>query len=455
MQGFFCGCDLTEPFTPRAVLFYIMSKLTLFWHRRDFRLEDNAGLYHALKNEENVQPLFVFDCHILDSLEDLDDARVTFIYNQTKALKDAYRKQGADLWVFYGSPLEVFRKLCSENQVKAVYTNRDYEPYAKKRDAELESFLNEQGSTFKTFKDHVIFEKEEITKDDGQPYTIYSPYANKWKAKLSDFQLKKYPVITYFSSLRKAPLSPLITLAEMGFKPSQTNFPKKDIPQIILENYHQTRDIPSLPGTSRLSIHLRFGTISIRKLVAVARNVNQKYLSELIWRDFYQSIIYHFPDSINKAFKPVYDNVEWLNDEVAFDCWCKGKTGYPFVDAGMRELNTTGFMHNRARMITASFLTKHLLIDWRWGEAYFASKLLDFELASNVGGWQWAAGSGCDAAPYFRVFNPLLQAEKFDPQRLYIKKWIPEIDTKNYPKPIIDHKFARNRALEAYKKALQ
>lgn len=432
-----------------------MSPITIFWHRRDLRIHDNAGLYHALKSNYSGLPIFIFDRNILDKLEDKADARVSFIYQQLQELKAQYEKLGTTLLVFYGKPEEVWKDILKKYLVKEVYCNRDYEPYAQERDKSVFDFLATKNISFKGYKDHVIFEKNEVLKDDGKPYTVYTPYSKKWKAKLNEFYLKPYPVEKYLSNLFRTDSQKLISLEEMGFKPTTISFPDKTAREEIIKNYHVTRDLPAVKGTSRLSAHLRFGTISIRELTSTAKALNEKYLNELIWRDFYQAIIFHFPHTVNKAFKPDYDRIHWLNNENEFKAWCEGKTGYPIVDAGMRELNATGFMHNRVRMIVASFLTKHLIIDWRWGEAYFANKLLDFELASNVGGWQWAAGCGVDAAPYFRVFNPALQTEKFDKELKYIKQWVPEYGTAAYPKPIVEHKMARERVLITYKKALQ
>ena len=430
--------------------------MILFWHRRDLRIDDNAGLYRALKKGQPVQPIFIFDKAILDELPK-DDQRVVFIYEQIEVLKQAYQKLGSDLVVFYDYPLEVFKKLItsSEFNFDTVITNRDYEPYAQKRDQEIFNLLQLHNIRFEGTKDHVIFEKDEIVKDDGLPYKVYTPYAKKWKEKLNPFYIKCYPVENYTNNLvqLKNKLE-LISLENMGFNSENLNtFPPKKLDKNVVMNYHEQRDFPAIKGTSRLSVHLRFGTISIRKLVQQA-HVNEKYLNELIWRDFYQMILYHFPHTVNKSFKPEYDAIVWENDEHQFKKWCEGKTGYPIVDAGMRELNATGFMHNRVRMVVASFLTKHLLIDWRWGEAYFAEKLLDFELASNVGGWQWAASCGVDAQPYFRVFNPYTQQEKFDPDFKYIKKWVLEYGTDSYPKPIVVHKTARLKAIEHYKRSL-
>jgi deoxyribodipyrimidine photo-lyase len=429
---------------------HISENVCIFWFRRDLRFEDNAGLYYALKEQGTVLPIFIFDTHILDALQDKRDPRVEFIHQSLLLLQSDLEKHGSSLAVLHGDPVEIYRQL----PVKKIYTNRDYEPYAKARDGKIEKMLAARGGVFRSFKDHVIFEMDEVVKEDGDPYTVFTPYSRKWKNKLTSFFLTYYPVRRYAQHLLKIKPLPLPSLEEIGFEKSSLAFPPRVIKQSIIEKYDQQRNFPSKPGTSRLSVHLRFGTVSIRKLAKLAQQKNDAWLNELIWRDFYQMILHHFPQVVHRAFKPAYDNIQWRNKEDEFQRWCDGTTGYPIVDAGMRELNTTGFMHNRVRMITASFLTKHLLIDWRWGEAYFAKKLLDFDLASNNGGWQWAASSGCDAAPYFRVFNPALQTEKFDPDMEYIKRWVPEYDTPLYPKPIVDHKFARERVLAAYKAGL-
>ena len=431
--------------------------MVLFWHRRDLRIHDNAGLYKALKRGDKVKPIFIFDKEILDDLPK-DDQRVLFIHQEITKLKKAYQDLGSDLTIYYGDPIEVFKRIIEKEipQTTHVFTNRDYEPYALNRDKAIFEYLKSRKIEFIGAKDHVIFEKEEITKDDGKPYKVFTPYMRRWKEKVNDFYLKSYPTKKYtnnLSSFNKT--SAMITLADMGFSNEQKmDFPSVNIDEKIIKDYEKTRDIPALKGTTRMSLHLRFGTVSIRELARIGGK-NEKYLNELIWRDFYQMIIYYFPEIVNKALKPKYDDIPWENDEKKFKKWSEGKTGYPIVDAGMRELNKTGFMHNRVRMIVASFLTKHLLIDWRWGEAYFAKKLLDFELASNAGGWQWAASSGVDAQPYFRVFNPYTQQEKFDKDEKYIKKWIPEYKTSDYPEPIVEHKFARERAINTFKETLK
>lgn len=429
---------------------FVDSSTTICWLRRDIRLQDNAALYFALKENSNVIPLFIFDTEILDSLEDKNDARVNFIHQAVSELKARLEELESSLLVLYGNPIHIFKNL----NPAAVYINRDYEPYARTRDSAIEADLQSRGIQFKTYKDHVILEPTEVLKGDGAPYTIFTPYSRKWKEILKPSHAKSYSVEQYQTNLLKVPPLPLPSLKEIGFNPTQIRFPKRLIKVSTIEKYHQQRDFPAIKGTTRLSAHIRFGTVSIRKLVHVALRKNETWLNELIWREFYQMVLWHFPQVVTHSFKTEYDQINWRNDVEEFTAWCEGKTGYPIVDAGMRELNQTGFMHNRVRMITASFLTKHLLIDWRWGEAYFAKKLLDYDLASNNGGWQWAAGSGSDAAPYFRVFNPWLQAEKFDPRNEYINRWVPEVNTPQYPKPIVDHKLARERALNAYKAVL-
>ncbi len=433
------------------------STVNIFWYRRDLRLHDNAGLYHALKAGEKVLPIFIFDRAILDRLEDKDDRRVAFIHAAIIELQQEIVALGSNLEVFYGFPKDVFAALQTRYSIAGVFTNHDYEPYAKQRDAEIKKLLAEEGIAFHTFKDQVIFEKDEVMKDNGEPYTVFTPYSRKWKEKLTDFYLSTYPVEKYTGNLLPAKKQPVPALEDMGFIDQPYTFPSKELHEEIIKKYGKTRDYPGLDkGTSRLGVHLRFGTVSIREIATIAGKLNATYLNELIWREFYQMILWNFPKvGEGHAFKREYENIEWRNDEDDFARWTSGTTGYPIVDAGMRELNATGFMHNRVRMVVASFLTKHLLIDWRWGEAYFAAKLLDFELASNNGGWQWAAGSGCDAAPYFRIFNPYLQTQKFDKALTYINKWVPELNEFSYPQPMIDHDFARKRALEVYGKALK
>jgi len=431
------------------------SPVNIFWFRRDLRLEDNAGLYHALKQGKPVVPVFIFDKNILDELEDRTDRRVEFIHLSLQQIQAHLILIGSTLDIRYGFPEEVWKQLLKDYKVESVYTNHDYEPYAKKRDADIAVMLKKNNISFHTYKDQVIFEKNEVLKDNAKPYTVFTPYSRKWKAILNEFYLSSFPTEKYFSNFQKQKTKAIPSLAEMNFIPAGKSFPKKEWKDDIIKHYKERRDYPAVAGTSRLSVHLRFGTISIRELAREACKLNETFLNELIWRDFYQMILWHFPHVVDKAFKPEYDNIKWRNNEKDFDAWCKGETGYPIVDAGMRELNTTGFMHNRVRMIVASFLTKHLLIDWRWGEAYFAKKLLDYDLASNNGGWQWAAGSGCDAAPYFRIFNPYLQTQKFDADFKYIRNWVPEFEELTYPRPIVEHEVARKRCLEVYGRALK
>jgi deoxyribodipyrimidine photo-lyase len=429
-------------------------QISIFWFRRDLRLEDNAALYQALKSDFVVLPIFIFDREILDKLTNKKDARVLFIHQEILAIKKRLEKINSSLLIFHGSPIEVFKNLTKNYSIKEVYANRDYEPYAQKRDQEIYQFLTSQNIEFKGKKDQVIFEKNEILKDDQKPYTVFTPYSKKWKSKISDYFLKSYPCEKYFSNFLKCSPFKDLSLEEIGFENFDFIFPNREIDLEIIKRYAENRDFPGVKGTSKISLHLRFGTISVRKVAQIASKISEKFFNEIIWRDFYQMILYHFPHTENKAFKAQYDNIKWLNNIDDYNKWCEGKTGYPIVDAAMRELNSTGFMHNRSRMIVASFLTKHLLIDWRWGERYFAAKLLDYDMASNIGGWQWAAGCGCDAAPYFRIFNPESQAEKFDNDLVYIKKYLPEINTDKYPDPIVDHKFARERCLKVFKNAL-
>lgn len=433
-----------------------MQPLNIFWFRRDLRLYDNAGLYHALKSKNPVLPIFIFDKNILDKLENRADRRVEFIHAALEELQLSLAKMGTSLEVFYSTPLQVFLELISKYKIERVFTNHDYEPYAKERDRAIVQLLNSRGASVHTFKDHVIFEKDEVIKDDGKPYTVFTPYSRRWKAVLKDFHLQAYPTEKYFNNFYQQQLRTIPLLQSLGFEKTSTPFPSKELKEQLVIKYADQRDYPSLSGTSKLGVHLRFGTVSIRQIAKQCQGLSETFLNELIWRDFYQMILWHFPQvGQGKAFKPEYDNIEWRRDNGEFEQWSTGQTGYPIVDAGMRELNETGFMHNRARMIVASFLTKHLLLDWRLGEAYFEEKLLDFDLASNNGGWQWAAGSGCDAAPYFRIFNPYLQTQKFDPKLKYINKWVPELNQFNYPKPIVEHEFARKRCLEVYGKALK
>ncbi|WP_162128280.1 cryptochrome/photolyase family protein [Flavobacterium phycosphaerae] len=427
--------------------------MNLFWFRRDLRLEDNVGLFHALKNSDEVLPIFIFDETILAQLPK-DDARVTFIHKQLEKMQSQLNSIGKSMAVFYGEPFEVFNKILTENNIKTVYTNHDYEPYARKRDLELYHLFQEYDIEFKTSKDQVIFEKSEVVKDDGTPYVVYTPYSKKWKENFKKITLTNYDSENYLNKIA-VHTYPFLSLENIGFEKSSIQVTPYDVSETLIQNYEATRNYPAMNKTSYLGIYFRFGAVSIRKMVAKAiAEKNETFWNELIWREFFMQILWHFPHTTTKSFRDKYDAIRWDNNEALFQKWCDGQTGYPFVDAGMRELNTTGHMHNRVRMIVASFLCKHLLIDWRWGEAYFATKLLDYEQASNVGNWQWAAGSGVDAAPYFRIFNPTEQIKKFDKDLAYIKKWVPELNTLDYPLPIVDHKEARERCLVTYKKAV-
>lgn len=431
--------------------------ISIFWFRRDLRLEDNVGFTAALQSGVPVLPIFIFDKEILDKLPE-DDARVTFIYEQLQQMRDTLEKDhGSTLAFFYDTPKAVFEQLTTTYNIDSVHTNRDYEPYARKRDEQISELLDDNNIEFYTYKDQVIFEKDEIVKNDGLPYVVYTPYKNKWKEtfKTSD-SLAEHNPLDYKSNLIQNEKFPNITLSQMGFVKSEITVPDFIATPGLIEGYEDTRNFPAIKnGTSRLGPHVRFGTVSIRTMVkkAIAQK-NEVYWSELIWREFFMQILWHFPHTKNQAFKPKYDRIQWRNNEEEFEKWKTGQTGYALVDAGMRELNTTGYMHNRVRMLVASFLCKHLLIDWRWGETYFAEKLLDYDMSANVGNWQWAAGSGVDAAPYFRIFNPITQVQKFDKQLDYIQKWVPELQELTYPPMMVDHKMARERCLKTYKEAL-
>jgi deoxyribodipyrimidine photo-lyase len=428
--------------------------VNLCWLRRDLRLLDQAALYHALKSSNPVVPVFVFDTDILNDLDDKHDRRITFIHDVIEGLQEQLSHLGSTLDVFYGSVADAFNHYTNTYNVEAVYTNIDYEPYATKRDAAVAKMLKEKDIKFYQYKDQVIFDRNEILKDNGEPYTVYTPYSKKWRAKLNDFYLRPYPTEKYFHNFHKQKPRKVPALRTLGFAAGERHFPTIKVKDSLIEQYNKTRDFPGIHGTTHYGLHLRFGTISVRELAERAQHLNDTFLGELIWRDFFQTILWHFPHVVHESFKKDYDNIQWRNNETEFQAWCDGETGYPIVDAGMRELNSTGFMHNRVRMITASFLTKHLLVDWRWGEAYFAKKLLDYDLAANNGNWQWAAGCGCDAAPYFRVFNPSIQTEKFDKDLKYVREWVPEFEELTYTRPIVVHEDARKRALDTYKRAL-
>ncbi|SHF92172.1 cryptochrome/photolyase family protein [Chryseobacterium sp. OV279] len=425
-----------------------MSKINIFWFRRDLRLEDNAGLYHALNSGLKVIPVFILDTDILNHLEDKEDKRVDYIHQALDAINQELKNHSSGLKTYHGKPLDIFKNLMNEFEIDTVFCNRDYEPQAIKRDDEVAGFLEKKGIRFSDFKDQVIFEKQDILKNDQSPYTVFTPYSKKWKENLGNIEVYSTD-FSQFSLLKEH--EEILTLEDIGFKKTEIEFTKPTIEKKIVASYHQFRDFPAMDHTTHLGIALRFGTVSVRKCVKFALENNETWLNELIWREFFMQILFHFPYVVNHCFKKKYEDIPWRNNEEEFKAWCEGKTGYPIVDAGMRELNETGFMHNRVRMITASFLTKHLLIDWRWGEAYFATKLLDYDLSANNGNWQWAAGCGCDAAPYFRIFNPEEQTKKFDKDLKYIRKWLPQSYVQ---KPMVEHKFARERALETYKKAL-
>jgi len=429
--------------------------VSVFWFRRDLRLDDNIGFFEALKGNHPVLPIFIFDTEILEKLPQ-NDARVNFIYKTLQDMRSQLQGEyGSSIAIYHGKPIDIFTSLIEEYDVKEVYTNHDYEPYARERDGEIESFLKKQETLFHTYKDQVIFEKDEVVKSDGDPYVVYTPYMRTWKEKFKTIDLKIYYTNSYLDNLIKHSRLPNVSLSDIGFTTSNQKITPYDVTPTLIQEYENTRNFPAEDATSRLGPHLRFGTVSIRKMMkkAIAEE-NEIFWQELIWREFFMQILWHFPDTHKNAFKSKYDRIPWRNNEEEFEKWCEGKTGYPLVDAGMRQLNQTGFMHNRVRMLVGSFLCKHLLIDWRWGEAYFAEKLHDYEMASNVGNWQWVAGSGVDAAPYFRIFNPTSQIKKFDKDYKYIKKWVPEYQESSYPEPMVDHKSARERCLKTYKEAL-
>ena len=432
-------------------------KLSIFWFRRDLRLEDNRGLFTALKEAEEVLPIFIFDEDILKELPE-DDARVSFIHQKLEELRSQLQSEfSAGISLYYGSPKEVIKSLSETHDLETVYTNRDYEPYALSRDKEIGNWLASKNIDFRTFKDQVIFEKDEVVKADGTPYVVYTPYMRNWKSNFNKSRdLETYPSENLLHKFVKDEDLPHLSLKDIGFKPSSIKVENYVLNPNLIKNYEATRNFPSIAGgTSRLGPHLRFGTLSIRSVIKKALSEqNEVFWNELIWREFFMQILWHFPHTVNRSFKPKYDRIQWRNQLEEFERWKKGETGYALVDAGMRELNATGYMHNRVRMLVASFLCKHLLIDWRWGEAYFAEKLLDYEMASNVGNWQWAAGSGVDAAPYFRIFNPMTQVDKFDKKGEYIHKWVPELQELTYPPKMVDHKMARERCLRVYKEAL-
>ena len=427
-------------------------KVVLFWFRRDLRLEDNTGLSRALASGYPVVPVFIFDTDILGRLEDKYDRRVDYIHQALTTLNQELQQSQSGLETFHGCPQDAFKTWIQQYEVQAVYCNRDYEPKATKRDQHIKELLAAEGIPLYDYKDQVIFDRSEVLKQDNTPYTVYTPYAKKWRSLLKPVHLNEQKVeVAHF---RKTSANKIPGLQDLGFIKTDLNFEAPKLDPAVIDHYDQYRDFPALQGTTLLGIALRFGTISIRKCVAFAQQHNEVWLSELIWREFFMQILFHFPRVVSQSFKTQYDFIEWRNNEEEFARWCNGTTGYPIVDAGMRQLNQTGFMHNRVRMIVASFLCKHLLIDWRWGEAYFAQKLNDYDLAANNGNWQWAAGCGCDAAPYFRIFNPYTQTLKFDKELKYLKTWNPDFDQQLTP-PVVIHEAARERALKTYKKALE
>lgn len=424
-------------------------KVSVFWFRRDLRLEDNTALHKALTSGLPVLPLFIFDENILKELKK-NDARVSFIYQTLSKINEKLNQRGSSLLCLKGDPVKVWKEITDRFEIADVYTNKDYEPYAIERDSKIKIELGNKGIQFYSYKDQVIFEENEVVKDDGKPYTVFTPYKNKWLRFFNNEPVKPIastPFENLFTSRFAFP-----SLSEIGFESSSIKVQDFDLSN--LSRYSENRNLPAKDSTSYLSPHLRFGTISPRQVIAKLTKSDETFLSELIWREFFMQILHHFPKVVNHNFKSKYDGIKWRNNEEEFRRWCEGKTGYPMVDAGMQQLNQTGFMHNRVRMVTAGFLCKHLLIDWRWGEAYFAEKLLDYELSSNNGNWQWAAGTGCDAAPYFRIFNPIEQLKKFDKDFAYVKKWIPEYGSSDYPEPMVEHKMARDRALKTYKLGL-
>ncbi len=426
--------------------------IAIHWFRRDLRLTDNTALNAALTSGLPVLPVFIFDEKILKLLKIKNDARVTFIHDTLLKLDAELRKRGSMLYVFFGDPERIWHELLLRFDVQGVWCNEDYEPYARERDTTVAGLLKKSGVDFNTFKDHVVFAPHEVLKDDGKPYNVFTPYSRRWLSAFAETPPG------YESAVAKGRFEPFdpeqqnVTLEQIGFERSSIVVPAPSMNTEVISHYAETRDIPALPGTSRLGVHLRFGTISIRQLALVAAELSQKFLGELIWREFYQMIIWYYPQTTKKPFRAIYDKLKFPGSESDFKKWTRGETGYPLVDAGMRELVTTGFMHNRVRMVAASFLTKHLLCDWRWGEHFFAQHLLDFELASNVGGWQWSAGIGVDAAPYFRIFNPSEQQKKFDPQGEYVKRWLADDNFFGTAArtPIVDHKVARERCLKFF-----
>ncbi len=431
-----------------------MEEIAVFWFRRDLRIDDNLGLYQALKSGFKVLPVYIFDPEIWSRYTDVDNRQLHFIRNAVYQLKQELIDLNSDLLVFEDLPPVVFQNLINEYNVKMVFANEEFDPFSIQRDRKISEFLNSNGITLNLFTDHLIHKPGVILKPDRSPYTIFTPFSKQWKLALKDQNLVPFPVTSLISNL----YTPKKVSNFKKLKTQQTILSpiNREIPTEIIQTYDATRDFPAIHnGTSQLGVHLRFGTISIRKLVSIALQLNIQFLNELIWREFFMHILFHFPYVIDGAFKSKYNNIHWQNNELEFENWCLGNTGVPIVDAGMRQLIQTGFMHNRVRMIVASYLVKHLLIDWRWGEAYFAQKLIDYELSANNGNWQWVAGTGCDAAPYFRIFNPFRQQERFDPTFEFVKLWVPEYQTEEYKKRFVtDLKKAAERCINVYKTSI-
>ena len=427
--------------------------MVIFWFRRDLRLDDNHALFKALKSGYDVLPIFIFDSNITNKLNQ-NDHRLNYINNVLDGLNKRLSENKKKIYIYKGNPIEIISKLIIKLKIKEIYLNKDYEPYARDRDDKIEKLCVANNVSYNSFKDHVIFEEDQIVKKDGTPYVVYTPYSRKWIEKFQSNQLDSYPselnLGGFVDSDKIREVNYLMDFEKNIISPKTYNLNKD-----VIDKYEETRNFPALDSTSRIGVNLRFGTVSTRKIVKTSsERSNNTFLKELIWREFFIQILWHFPHTTEKSFKDKYERIEWRNDMDDFKLWCDGKTGYPIVDAGMNQLNKTGFMHNRLRMVVGSFLCKHLLIDWRLGEKYFADKLFDYEQASNVGNWQWVAGCGVDAAPYFRIFNPEEQQKKFDKELQFIKKWIPNYDKDNYINKIVDHKFARERCLNTYKKAL-
>ena len=430
-------------------------KISAFWFRRDLRLIDNHGLYEAIKSGKKVLCFFIFDRNILNGLPDKKDARIHFIFQQVRQLKLQLNNIGSDLMIAYDYPDKAWIKWITQFDIETIFLNRDYEPYAVQRDDLLNEICHKKGIILKAYKDHVLFEKSEVLKEDQTTYTVFTPYSKIWKNKYHQIENSQFQKEANFSNLLKVSPFLIPELADIGFEKTNVFYTKPTVDITTIQEYEKTRNIPALEqGTSMMSVHLRFGTVSIRELASIAQQHNEQWLNELIWREFFMSILMHFPKVESQSFKKQYDEIQWRNNEDEFAAWCEGRTGFPIVDAGMRQLNQTGLMHNRVRMIAASFLCKDLLIDWRWGEAYFAQKLLDYDLSANNGNWQWAAGCGCDAAPYFRIFNPTNQTKQYDPELIYVKRWVKDLNDFTYPQPIVEHAVARERTLRTYKQAL-